>query len=317
MGAIETIVDVVTDNRTYYNCPGCGRRVWAYGSFVGNLCWKCPGTLAHAAINSTALVDGGILTTAMDAVVDNKKEYRCPCCGVKKWAYGAGVGRKCWDCGGPLTWRLMGNQWFDMKRASEREVRLSDFLSYYNSSGTKVHINGLTFTNVISRSRLEAARGYDEYDETYVCGLHAINICLKMWGYDKQVKLCDYKHNSICGQKFGKSYQSFYEENIRPHFTYCSWEGQERALGQHLDTNWSYIDGTDYTNYSMIIMGGLDFSAHYTIIIGVDTTRRYYLVMDQSLKVWLVDMELLQMITVYKFSKHVGIYSQHSLYRVG
>ena len=134
----------------------------------------------------------------------------------------------------------------------------------------------------------------------------------------KQLELDDYRYNTSFGQKFGKSYRSFYEENIWPHFAYCGWEGTERVFGQHLDTNWSYIDGTDYTLFSLIVIGGLDFCAHYTIVIGVDTTRRYYLVMDQKLKVWLVDMELLKMITVYKaLPKKAGVYSQHSLYRVG
>lgn len=35
MGAVETVVDAVTDNRTYYKCPSCKQEVWAYGSFVG------------------------------------------------------------------------------------------------------------------------------------------------------------------------------------------------------------------------------------------------------------------------------------------
>ena len=38
MGAVETIVDTVTDNRQYYKCPGCGKEVWAYGSFKSNTC---------------------------------------------------------------------------------------------------------------------------------------------------------------------------------------------------------------------------------------------------------------------------------------
>eukprot|EP01084_Bolivina_argentea_P083925 151916_1 len=38
-----TVADTVTDNRTYYNCPVCRRRVWAYGDFVGTQCIGCPG----------------------------------------------------------------------------------------------------------------------------------------------------------------------------------------------------------------------------------------------------------------------------------
>ena len=52
MGAVETVAAVATNNRTYYNCPSCGRRVWAYGSYVGNVCWNCPGTI-HSAVENT------------------------------------------------------------------------------------------------------------------------------------------------------------------------------------------------------------------------------------------------------------------------
>lgn len=184
------------------------------------------------------------------------------------------------------------------------------------TSGTEVNINGKTFKNVISRGRLAAAEGYTKYSDTYVCGLNAINICLKMWGYSKQLTQSEYAYDTICGHRIGKSYRGFYEENIAPYFTFYSWKGEQRSF-QHLSVNWSFIDDTDYSLYSMIVMGGLDFCAHYTIVIGVDTTKRHYLVIDQKLKVWLVDMELMEKITVYKASKSVGLYSQHSLYRVG
>eukprot|EP00486_Rosalina_sp_Unknown_P010143 CAMPEP_0201586750 /NCGR_PEP_ID=MMETSP0190_2-20130828/135828_1 /ASSEMBLY_ACC=CAM_ASM_000263 /TAXON_ID=37353 /ORGANISM="Rosalina sp." /LENGTH=144 /DNA_ID=CAMNT_0048035303 /DNA_START=74 /DNA_END=504 /DNA_ORIENTATION=+ len=42
---VSTVLDVVTDNKSYYDCPRCGREVWAYGSFKGNICLDCPGTV--------------------------------------------------------------------------------------------------------------------------------------------------------------------------------------------------------------------------------------------------------------------------------
>ena len=64
-------------------------------------------------------------------------------------------------------------------------------------------------------------------------------------------------------------------------------------------------------------MGGQDFTDHYTVVIGVDTEKRHYLIMDQSLKVWLVDIYLFEMISTYKVSKSCDVYSVHSVYRVG
>ena len=95
MGAVETVLDVATGNRTYYNCSKCGQEVWGYGSFVGNVCLNCPGTLRHATIKTIDLATFGTTSTLIDTVTDNKTKYRCPRCGVKKWAYGVGIGRPC------------------------------------------------------------------------------------------------------------------------------------------------------------------------------------------------------------------------------
>eukprot|EP01084_Bolivina_argentea_P162348 282553_1 len=53
MGVVQTVHDVVTDTKKYYRCPRCNREVWAYGSFVGNVCLDCPGTVISA-VGSTA-----------------------------------------------------------------------------------------------------------------------------------------------------------------------------------------------------------------------------------------------------------------------
>lgn len=64
MGAVETVIDAATDNRTYYNCPRCGQRVWAYGSYVGNVCWNCPGTITSGLISTVDAVHPvGAVTT--------------------------------------------------------------------------------------------------------------------------------------------------------------------------------------------------------------------------------------------------------------
>ena len=56
MGLVQTAVAAVTDTRTYYNCPRCGKRVWAYGVFAGNVCLRCEGTLRDAASRAAGLV---------------------------------------------------------------------------------------------------------------------------------------------------------------------------------------------------------------------------------------------------------------------
>jgi len=149
MGAIETVVDAVTDNRTYYNCPKCNREVWAYGSYVGNVCLDCPGTLSHGVVKTVDNVTFGLTSTAIDAMVDNKTEYRCPRCGVKKWAYGVGIGRACLDCrfkDENLYDIGIYEDWFNMSEASDLEMRFDDFLDCYKSD--TVTLNGHTFYNV-------------------------------------------------------------------------------------------------------------------------------------------------------------------------
>jgi len=155
MGAIETVVDVVTDNRTYYNCPKCNREVWAYGSYVGNVCLDCPGTLSHGVVKTVDNVTFGLTSTAIDAMVDNKTEYRCPRCGVKKWAYGVGIGRACLDCrfkDENLYDIGIYEDWFNMSEASDLEMRFDDFLDCYKSD--TVTLNGHTFYNVTPKKKV-------------------------------------------------------------------------------------------------------------------------------------------------------------------
>eukprot|EP00483_Globobulimina_turgida_P009029 UN09047 len=82
---------------------------------------------------------------------------------------------------------------------------------------------------------------------------------------------------------------------------------------------WGYIDDTNYERESCIIMGGRGRCAHYTIILGVNDSKTHYLVMDQSLEMWLVDTSLLRKISVYNMTQGMGVnlYKQHSIYRVG
>eukprot|EP00483_Globobulimina_turgida_P002239 UN02241 len=61
---ISTVVDLVNDDRTYYNCPRCKRRVWAYGSFVGNVCENCPGTVLSAIGNTASMATFGLAEPA-------------------------------------------------------------------------------------------------------------------------------------------------------------------------------------------------------------------------------------------------------------
>jgi len=53
-----TTVSAVTDSRTYYDCPRCGREVYAYGSFAGNVCLDCPGTVISSVGSTASMVTG-------------------------------------------------------------------------------------------------------------------------------------------------------------------------------------------------------------------------------------------------------------------
>jgi DNA-directed RNA polymerase subunit RPC12/RpoP len=328
MGAVETILDTVTDNRTYYDCPRCGQEVWAYGSFVGNVCWECPGTLAHGIVKTTDLATFGATSTVLDAVIDNRTEYRCPRCGVKKWAYGVGIGRPCLDCIGhdPLDFGLSksGKDWYDMSKAADAQVSLTTFLDndYYSTSsgggGNVITINGQTFRNVIPKYKLQKAKYYTEVDTNWCCGNNAINMCLKMHGYSKQLSSNQYSYNT--SMKCGWSYSNFYQRNLKNTFDakYCRWQGTE-TMAREPAMKWGFIDKTDFTRNSLIIMGGRGSCAHYTIVLGISEDNKHYLVTDQSLKIWLVDVSLFRKISVYHLTQGMGVnlYKQHSVYRVG
>lgn len=320
MGAVETIIDTVTDNRTYYKCPKCKEEVWAYGSFVGNVCWDCPGTIGHAVIKTTDLATFGATSTILDAATDNRTEYRCPRCGVEKWAYGVGIGRPCLDCVSKDPFDLGigkdGKNWFDMTNAADCAKSLRSFINNnYDSSGSSVTINGKQFSNVIPKHKLQKAFGYDRISTNWCCGNNAINICLKMHGYNKQMSADEYSYNPIgCGW----SWENFYYKNLKYTFDRCGWDGTE-TMAKDPGMKWSYIDGTDFSKQSCIIMGGRGRCAHYTIVLGVNDDGTHYLVMDQSLEMWLVDTSLFRKISTYHMTQGMGVnlYKQHSVYRVG
>mmetsp|Transcript_4486 Transcript_4486/g.7673 ORF Transcript_4486/g.7673 Transcript_4486/m.7673 type:complete len:339 (-) Transcript_4486:238-1254(-) len=338
MGAVETVIDTVTDNKKYYNCPGCGEEVWAYGSFVGNTCWNCPGTLGDAVLR-TGDMAVPVFSATKDALCDNKIEYRCQRCGVKKWAYGAGVGRVCLDCrSNGFAWDSGKYGWYKISEACEVEESLDSILEYdYNDEGDSIEIDGKTFTNVVQKWRLEQLQpdngGYHEVDWSYSCGCNAINMCLKIWGYGKQLtqsKLIDdatkadigtkYIYQTKFGVKCGCTFTDFYEKNIKPVFNYRAWKGNQGKV-KDADMEWDFLNGTDFTEYSLIILGG-DGVGHFTVVIGISEDRSYYLVTDQSLKVWLCDTSLMRTICKYGFSKSQGtvgfnVFNECSMYRVG
>ncbi|KAI5511485.1 hypothetical protein TVAGG3_0734510 [Trichomonas vaginalis G3] len=300
MGIVQTITDVVTDNKRYYRCPKCGREVWAYGVYQGNICENCSGTFAHGLLKTLDNISPGI-TTRLDIMCDLRSKYRCPNCG--KWCYGTGN-----LVGSPCCFR----KWFNMNVASDYACSLEQFLANYDSDGS-ITLDGHRFENIIPQNCLRRAKDYMIVHTKWGCGNNAINICLKIHGYSKQLYSSDYEHNPIgCGW----SWENFYELNIKPNFEYCGWRGHE-TVAEQVEYNWDYIDGTNYKNYSLIIMGGQDICAHYTIVLGVSTDKKYYIVTDQKLQIWLVDLSLFKMISVYKATRHINLYQQHSLYRVG
>ena len=106
MGVVQALGGIITNTKIYYDCPGCGKRVWAYPGFVGNRCWDCPGTILHGATrtvvgNTPILSDitDNVSNTVLDTVSDNRQYYHCPHCGEEKWAYGSFKGTTCWECG--------------------------------------------------------------------------------------------------------------------------------------------------------------------------------------------------------------------------
>eukprot|EP01084_Bolivina_argentea_P127474 225437_1 len=322
MGAVETIIDTVTDNKKYYNCPGCGDEVWAYGSFVGNTCWNCPGTFGDAILRTADVITQvPIASTTKDLIFDNKIEYRCQRCGVKKWAYGGGVGRVCLDCRNKGWGNDKYDNWYDIDNAADSTKSLDTILDYYyDSSGKSVTIQGETFNNMTPKYKLAKTKNYKEINTSYCCGNNAINMCLKIHGYNKQLTDSQYKHDKICGVECGYTYKEFYEKNIENNFTYHSWKGNKGYL-KDPKMQWDYLNATDFSEYSLIIMGG-DGVGHYTIVLGVNTRRTHYLVSDQSKKVWLVDASLMRKMCTYGLSKSQGTiginaYNECSMFRVG
>ena len=183
-------------------------------------------------------------------------------------------------------------------------------------------MGGYTFKNVVPKGSSEKnAVGWyhvDEYDETndtYVCGLNAINMSLKMWGYDKQIKKSGYGYEyvGIMGVpdlqlKWGMSGSGLNQSLI-----IVDIHQKDNFLAGGIDFNWKMIDDTDYTNYNLIIMGGYGTGGHYMMIIGVDEDKQHYLVTDQATNVYCVGTKCLKSMAIYSTNG----YQQHSLYKVG
>ena len=168
MSAVETVADVVTENRTYYTAQVVAG---ASGSFVGNVCWDCHDMLPHAAVK-VIICYGCLVTTVIDTIVDNKTEQTCQHRMVEQWAYGAVVDPTCLGCiKGEFTEGQKHS--YDMASAKEKEASLGEFLAFYSSSGA---ISG-KIRKMISRSCLASADGYAKAWHTCACGLNAIDIC--------------------------------------------------------------------------------------------------------------------------------------------
>ncbi|ETO35544.1 hypothetical protein RFI_01516 [Reticulomyxa filosa] len=103
----STVADTLTDTKRYYKCPKCNREVWAYGTFDGNICWECPGTLVQATAKVVDATTGNstkaISSTLADTLTDTKRYYNCPKCNREVWAYGTFEGNVCWECSGTLS----------------------------------------------------------------------------------------------------------------------------------------------------------------------------------------------------------------------
>ena len=305
-----------------------------------HVCEYKSGTLGDAVLR-TGDMAVPVFSTTKDTVFDNKIEYRCQRCGVKKWAYGLGVGRVCLDCRDKGWGKDKYDHWYDMSEAADAEKSLSTILDYYyDSDDDSIEIGGEKFTNVIPKYRLNKVRGmnYHKVYWSYSCGCNAINMCLKMWGYDKQYKSSildtdavvnkkrnDYQDKYIyqkvlIGTECGLSWTEFYTKNIKPVFDFHDYACNKGTF-KDAEMQWDFLDSTDFTNYSVIILGG-DGVGHFTIVIGVNESKTHYLVTDQSQRVWLCDTSLMRKICIYGFSKSQGsvglnIRNECSMYRVG
>lgn len=188
-------------------------------------------------------------------------------------------------------------------------------------------ICGIKFSNFVPISKLKRIRydgGYDEYNEGYTCGLNAINMSLRIWGYDKQMALSEYsyKYPVIDAQsaRWGLTGQEMYDYNIKNTFDYApdpSWEECTVVGTPGLDIG--YIDNTDYTSYTVMLVSGTGTSGHYILIIGVSEDKSYYLVTDQSRKIWLMSYSTMRDQNMFYYRSNAGysVMDVRSYYRMG
>ncbi|ETO11340.1 hypothetical protein RFI_26037 [Reticulomyxa filosa] len=232
-------------------------------------------------------------------------DYYCPSCGENVWAFSGFEGNTCWICkkSNPL-----GNKgvWSSLINYRGKKVDL-----WYDSNGY-VNINGNLFKNVIPEWRWKNSQRYEENSGSYVCGLNAINLGLKLWDYDIQLKKENYAHESFLHWKWGMSNRNFYDNNIKAVFKYCDYRTSE-SVASGIGFAWDYINENNYSAYTIIALGGYGLGGHFFLIVGVDTNKTNYLVTDQSRQVWLADQKLMRTLSVYS---HSG-YTQNSFYKIG
>lgn len=208
-----------------------------------------------------------------------------------------------------------------MRNICKAQGDIGSFCKRYGGEKSPV-INGVKFRNFVPMKKLKRVKdcNYHEVNAGYTCGLNAINMSLKIWGYDKQLKQKDYAYKSVVNSKdrWGMTGKEMYEYNIKPVFKYRSgswdsWPGSER------DLNIDFVNGTDYTKYTLMFVSGLGFKGHYMMVIGVSVDKKYYLITDQQCVIWLVrakDMKK-ENLFYYKFNGGFSVTNVRSFYRMG
>ena len=149
-------------------------------------------------------------------------------------------------------------------------------------------------------------------------------MALRIWGHDKQMSLSEYSYKwaglkDKPSNRWGMTCKEMYDHNIKDTFDYCWYNYQECAVVGTPDLEISFIDDTDFDSYSIMLVSGVAFSGHYIMIIGVSEDKSYYLVTDQSKKIWMISYSAMKNNNMFYYRSNAG-YSAldvRSYYRVG
>ena len=154
------------------------------------------------------------------------------------------------------------------------------------------------FTNKVPKSRvIKSWQNYTYINGSYVCGLNAANRCLKMWDYSNSISKSQYPYNTVWflwweSDPYGP-YGMQYTRFLKKHFNanYIGWSVSYKSSSSF---PWNKFDETNYSNYCVIFLCSWGRVAHYAICIGVSKDKKYYLITDQTSKIWYISHQNLK-----------------------